>query len=828
MYAGAPPPKDLTQVARACGVFAIVLGLVIAVGWALQLDVLTSVAPSLPNAMLNSGAMFVACGASLIALASGRTTLGIGGAAFVVALSGATLVEYALDVDLGVDNPLGVDFGAMTHPGRPATHTVAAFMLLGCCLAAARWHSRLGDAVAGVLGAGAAASVGVAVAGYLIGVDYLRGNATTHGMSVHTAAGLVIVLVGAFALRPRAAPGSWYARSGGGEVAARHLMGPSLVLPFVLGGLVQAGASLDLYSERFGLSLMVVAVAALIQGLIYLAVDAVGEHESASRMNLQRFTTLTREAPVGIFETDAAGRPTFVNDRWVEITGITPEEAIMGRSALHPDDRDWVQREWQATAAAGGDWSQEVRFLRADGEVRWVSVHGTALRDEAGEVTSFIGSVLDVTDRRLAEERTGMVVRRIAEAVSIIGPDGTYLHVNEAGDEINRDLNERYRQQAIADFEWGAIDADGNPVPNHRLPAEITRRTGREIDACVVGFPRPDGDVRWLRISSRRMSEDGPPYAVIVSFSDVTEQRQADAALAEAQKRFELAFDHAPIGIALVTLEGRLVRVNRALCEMFGYAEGELVGERFQELTDEEGLTDDLDELGRMIAGEIPSYQMEKRYGHKDGSDVWALLSVSLVRGDADKPLYFIAQILDITDRRRLERELRHQADHDNLTGLANRRAFGTQLGRELARERRYGGESSLLMIDLDGFKEINDTIGHAAGDLVLIAVAELISERVRDTDVAARLGGDEFAVLLPNTDRRGAEILAIDLVQAVRELRVDVGADEPACVTASVGVACSAELPQLDDEDALLIAADVAMYEAKRTGRDGYAVHGA
>jgi GGDEF domain-containing protein len=146
---------------------------------------------------------------------------------------------------------------------------------------------------------------------------------------------------------------------------------------------------------------------------------------------------------------------------------------------------------------------------------------------------------------------------------------------------------------------------------------------------------------------------------------------------------------------------------------------------------------------------------MELRYRHKDGSEVWALLTVAAVRGLDGKPIHYIAQILDVTDRRRLERQLRHQAEHDALTGLANRRVFAAELGRQLARERRYGGESSLLMVDLDGFKEINDTLGHAAGDLVLQAIGYLLAGRVRDTDLVARLGGDEFAVLLPGTRGR-------------------------------------------------------------------------
>jgi diguanylate cyclase (GGDEF)-like protein/PAS domain S-box-containing protein len=206
---------------------------------------------------------------------------------------------------------------------------------------------------------------------------------------------------------------------------------------------------------------------------------------------------------------------------------------------------------------------------------------------------------------------------------------------------------------------------------------------------------------------------------------------------------------------------------------MFGYDEEELLSASFQELTDPEDLKPDLRQLDRLLGGEIGSYQMEKRYFHENGSQVWALLSVSLVRADDDKPLYFISQILDVSERRRLERELRRLADHDALTGLSNRRVFGAELERQLARDRRYGGVSSLLMIDLDELKAINDTSGHAVGDRALQAVAGVLAERVRDTDLVARLGGDEFAVLLPSTPLDGAETLAADLDRSLRELRV-------------------------------------------------------
>jgi diguanylate cyclase (GGDEF)-like protein/PAS domain S-box-containing protein len=835
MDSGGPPPRDLSTIARACGAFAVVLGWAILLGWLLDLGVLTRLAPGLPAAAPNSALMFVACGAALT-IQAGRAPsrpAATVAALFVVGISAATLVEHAAGVDLGIDTTLGGDYGALENPGRPATHTAAAFLLLGLTLLATRRRTRVGGALAGVLGAGSAAVVGLAVAGYLVGVDYVYGSASAHGMSVHTAVGLVVVLVGAQALRPELPPASWYARMGPGEAAARRLMVPALVLPFLAGALAQLGAELGLWSERFALSLFVVLFAAAIQGLIFLAVRTVHRHETvreelerAGREQVRRFTTLADRAPIGIFETDRDGKLKYVNSRWGEITGMSDSGYIGGGRMVHSDERASIRAAWAAAADGGRDFREEFRYVRPDGEVRWISAHATALRDQEGAVTGFIGSVLDVTDRRESEQRTASIVGRIAEAVSVIGPDGAHLHVNEAARAILDDLRERYADGPVGEVKWGALDGDGEPIGNEQLPVEITRTSGVEVDERVVGFPRAGGDIRWLRISTRRLSDEGPPYAVVASFTDITAQRESAARLAEAQKRFELAFQHAPIGVCLVGLDGRLLRVNSALCEMFGYGEEELLASTFQELTEPEDLGPDLRQLNRLLAGEIGTYQMEKRYSHKDGSQVWALLSVSLVRDEGDEPLYFISQILDVSERKRLEGELRRMAEHDPLTGLSNRRVLGAELSRQVARDRRYGSQSALLLVDLDRFKEINDEWGHAAGDRVLQAVAQALCERVRHTDLVARLGGDEFAVLLPSTPRSGAENLAKDLVQDLRRLRVDAGDGGWIALTASIGLASTDELSPDSDEEGLLAAADAAMYRAKRSGRDGLAVH--
>jgi len=164
--------------------------------------------------------------------------------------------------------------------------------------------------------------------------------------------------------------------------------------------------------------------------------------------------------------------------------------------------------------------------------------------------------------------------------------------------------------------------------------------------------------------------------------------------------------------------------------------------------------------------------------------------------------------------------ELRHLADHDALTGLPNRRRFEQELARHLAHVRRYGPEGAVLILDLDGFKPVNDTFGHAAGDRLLARVGRVLRERLRATDVVARLGGDEFAILLPRVDRDGATAVARSLVQTVRAEALTADARG---VTISVGVIAFDERAPAVPEG-VLAAADIAMYDAKAAGGDGWA----
>ena len=291
--------------------------------------------------------------------------------------------------------------------------------------------------------------------------------------------------------------------------------------------------------------------------------------------------------------------------------------------------------------------------------------------------------------------------------------------------------------------------------------------------------------------------------------------------LREMRERFESGFVNAPIGMAVVDMNGAWLQVNAALCRITGYPESDLKATTLEAITHPEDVGLDADDLQQLLAGRIRSYQVEKRYRHAWGHYVWMSITVSVVRDAQGDALHMITQVQDISERKERGRQLEYLVDHDSLTGLYNRRWFERELAREVERAKRYETPAAVLLIDLDHFKDINDSLGHQAGDDLLKGVAGLLKQRVRRADVLARLGGDEFALLLPQTPAAHAEIVADEIVKTLSR-RMAVSAEQSVVVTASVGVALSDSLTDTE----LLAYADLAMYEAKRAGRNRFAVY--
>lgn len=299
---------------------------------------------------------------------------------------------------------------------------------------------------------------------------------------------------------------------------------------------------------------------------------------------------------------------------------------------------------------------------------------------------------------------------------------------------------------------------------------------------------------------------------------DVPAQRTNVLAAADAEKRFRGAFDYAPIGMALVAPDGRWLDVNAALCRITGYAAEDLRGTTRQALTHPDDLPRNLELAERLVRGEIDSFRMEKRYIHRDGHHVWVDLSVTAVLDDEGACAYFIAQIQDITERRQYEEHLQHLVDHDALTGLLNRRGFEREIERHMRHVEQFGDGGALLVIDLDHFKYVNDSMGHSSGDELIAAVARVLRDELEQADALARLGGDEFALLLPRATAAIAHATAERLGAAVRE-RIPGAQTGGVPVTASIGVAMIAAGDPLGA--GAIVEADLAMYDAKEAGRD-------
>lgn len=351
---------------------------------------------------------------------------------------------------------------------------------------------------------------------------------------------------------------------------------------------------------------------------------------------------------------------------------------------------------------------------------------------------------------------------------------------------------------------------EDRPLIDQAMSAAFTDGRGFEFELRIVG---EDGIARTLHAKGDVEVDPatGRPVRLLGTTQNITARKHAEHALSDSERRFRAAFDDAPIGMALVAPDGRLLRVNRAFEEMLGRSAEELLELDFAAITHPDDLAADADEVNRLLAGDADSYRLEKRYLRPDGAVVWAQLSVSLVRAPDGTPDYFVSQVQDVSEERRLREHLHHLADHDALTGLHNRRRFDHDLLAQSSRANRYGEEAAVVLLDLNRFKQVNDTHGHHEGDEVLRRVAAAISSRLRASDSAARIGGDEFAALLVRVSERQAQRIGRELVAAV-----DSAAGSG--VTASMGVAVLVRDTPPDDA---MRAADRAMY-ADKTARAG------
>jgi diguanylate cyclase (GGDEF)-like protein/PAS domain S-box-containing protein len=423
---------------------------------------------------------------------------------------------------------------------------------------------------------------------------------------------------------------------------------------------------------------------------------------------------------------------------------------------------------------------------------------------------------LDV-DLAASEQRFRSLYGTLASGVVVLSASGVIIQVNPAAEHIIGLSAEEMRGKTPDEL-WRAYTENGSPLSSTERVGPVVLRSQQPLHGVTNRIVLPNGRERWLVIDAIPVvGPDGQALQVVSSFLDITDRKQVEEALRESEERFRAVFNRAAVGIARIDLAGRIIEANPALQRMLGYSADELTHNPLANFVHPDYVREGrLPHLVEVAEGNRHEAQQELRYVHKLGGLVWCNSITSLVRGRANEPLFLIVLTEDITARKKQEMALEHQALHDGLTDLPNRTLLFDRLRQAILVSKREHHPLALLMMDLDRFKEINDTFGHHGGDDVLRHVATRLKGQLRESDTVARLGGDEFAIILPGVqDEAAAALTASRILQALQEPLTVEG--EPLEIRASIGIVLFPR--HAEDADTLLRRGDAAMYEAKRAG---------
>ncbi len=530
----------------------------------------------------------------------------------------------------------------------------------------------------------------------------------------------------------------------------------------------------------------------------------------------------------------------YVNGAFEQLTGYGADDVLGGDLSLlqGPGTDPEAVAEMSAALRVGEESWVTLRNYRRDGSEFWNEVFLTPVADDDGVARRYIGVLHDVTARVTAavelaeaEARYRTLIETIPAVTYVADWDelGSFAYVSPQVEELLGYPAERWLGST------GTWEQQIHPDDRDRVLAE-TRYAYREQKAfdCEYRMLAADGRVVWLWERDTVIRDDhGEPRLTQGIITDVTATRIAEAALAESEERNRGVVQALEEGLLVYGSDGRAISCNAAAGRIVGLSESELIGARGGEwpieIAFEDGtpLTVENAPSRRAFETGVAQRDVIVRFTHRDGGQLWVSVSSHpLLREGESRPYGVVSAFSDITERRRAQEQIAFLAYHDSLTKLPNRALLDEHLALALARARRNAQSVALLYVDLDDFKAVNDSLGHAAGDELLRRIAVRLRGVVRTTDLLARQGGDEFLILLTDLDvdpRLSAETVAKQVEAAL--LEPFSIADAEFEIGSSIGI--SIYPADASDADTLLRHADAAMYEVKQAGRGGIASYG-
>ena len=531
-------------------------------------------------------------------------------------------------------------------------------------------------------------------------------------------------------------------------------------------------------------------------------------------------------------------RLVYCNDRVTEVLGW-PAEAFMGphvrleRHFIHPDDHAAFSAWLGKAQNAHGDevYENQHRILHADTSWRWMRVRVAPYLRVDNEVRRLIGTATDITTQVMMQEALRrqtsileLILNSMHEGVIVCDENGELLLVNRSAEtmlKLEEPLTSLSQVKAVHTHEQ-SMNASLRVWHQHPLARALKGETVSDYELSL--YDRRRGlAVTLSHASAPLTAPNGEIVGAVDVFRDVTDSHRARHDLQRAEEHFRLLVEGTTdYAIFMLDVDGMVVSWNPGAERILGYRKDEIIGKDFATFftTEDQVRGEPLRKLKQAVAegrSEEDSWRLRK-----DGQRFWCTGVIGALHDDAGKVKGFVEIMRDHTERRLAEQNAFFLANHDPLTGLANRARFLERLHEALLNADRDNSQCALLLLDLDRFKAINDTLGHHAGDQLLKDVAARLLNCVRETDTVSRLGGDEFVVILTRLKSlQSAEVIAENIIRdlgrpfEVEGHKVNSGA--------SIGIAM---YPQDGGEAGdLLQKADLAMYRAKSSGRNRYRV---
>lgn len=574
-------------------------------------------------------------------------------------------------------------------------------------------------------------------------------------------------------------------------------------------------------------------------GLSALAIErarllcAEREARLAAEAAQARLQAAFRAAPLPIMVSGVDGNIELWNPACERVLGWTAAESLGKPNPLIPLDGPKNRHAlFDASLAGGSIIGAEIQRRDKSGTPLDLLVSVAPFTDPVGVVTGVVALGIDISEQkqaearlRASEERFHAIFEHAPVGINVTDASGRYCQTNAA---FQRMLGYTGDELATRTF---------RDVTHHEDVTPDTCRYDDMLAGNVTSYVlekryvRKDGEFVWVRISvSNLHRSDGQCLVAgdesrgfgIAVVEDITESKRAEHALAASEQRYRGVVEASLDGILMTDLHGTITFANRQMAELLALSSpDDLVGRQTLDFLARDDRASALAEM-RKIVTRGSAANVRFALTRANGTAFPCEMSASVVSGADGQPAAVTAVIRDMTEQQAYEEQLRRQALHDALTDLPNRTLFNDRLHQALLSARRSENPCTLLLADLDRFKDVNDTLGHGVGDELLQQVGLRLRAVLREADTVARLGGDEFAILLPGTDEAGAVRVVDTLLDTFGEPFMVDG--QTFYQGLSIGIALFPE--HGEDVATLLRRADVAMYAAKRTGGAHYSVY--